>query len=105
RELMRLAGEGDERIDAQMEVVLDRYVDFLDEELRAPGHRPHTMPGVPALLDALEKRSDVILGLLTGNIEQGAKSKLQSVGLDPRRFRVGAFGSDHEHRPALPTTA
>jgi phosphoglycolate phosphatase len=27
------------------------------------------------------------------------------VGLDPRRFRIGAFGSDHEHRPELPAIA
>lgn len=105
RELMRLAGHGDERIDAEMEDLLLRYLECLREELCAPGYRPYTLPGVPELLDALEARSEVILGLLTGNLELGAKAKLESVGLDPRRFRVGAYGSDHELRPELPAIA
>lgn len=105
RELMRLAGHGDERIDTEMEALLDRYVECLREELSDPGYQPHTLPGVPALLERLEMQSSVILGLLTGNLEEGAKAKLQAVGLDPRRFRVGAFGSDHAHRSELPGIA
>ncbi|MEX2152349.1 MAG: haloacid dehalogenase-like hydrolase [Gemmatimonadaceae bacterium] len=105
RELMRFAGHGDERIDADMTRLLARYVDCLHEELAAPGHRPYTLPGVPRLLDALERESNVILGLLTGNLEVGAKAKLEAVGLDPRRFRVGAYGSDHEQRHELPAIA
>jgi phosphoglycolate phosphatase-like HAD superfamily hydrolase len=38
-------------------------------------------------------------------VEPGARAKLLAVGLDPDRFTVGAFGSDHEHRPALPAIA
>jgi phosphoglycolate phosphatase-like HAD superfamily hydrolase len=105
RELMRLAGHGDEHIDARMEMLFARYVEYLKEELRAPGRRPYTLPGVPELLDALENTSNVLLGLLTGNLEQGAKAKLESVGIDARRFRIGAFGSDHEQRPELPAIA
>ena len=105
RELMRLAGHVDERIDADMTRLLARYVECLHEELAAPGHRAYALPGVPKLLDALESRPNVILGLLTGNVEVGARAKLEAVGLDPRRFRVGAFGSDHEQRPELPAIA
>lgn len=105
RELMRFAGHGDERIDADMTRLLARYVECLHEELRVPGRRPHALPGVPRLLDALERESNVILGLLTGNLEVGAKAKLEAVGLDPGRFRVGAYGSDHEQRPELPAIA
>ena len=106
RELMRFAGHADERIDADMTRLLGRYVECLREELVAPGRRrAYTLPGVPQLLDALEARRNVILGLLTGNIEVGARAKLEAVGLDPRRFRVGAYGSDHERRPELPAIA
>jgi phosphoglycolate phosphatase-like HAD superfamily hydrolase len=105
RELMRLAGHQDEHIDARMERLLERYVEYLREELRSPAHTPYTLPGVPELLDALEAETNVVLGLLTGNLEQGAKAKLESVGLDPKRFRVGAYGSDHEQRPELPAIA
>ncbi|MEK7401298.1 MAG: HAD family hydrolase [Gemmatimonadota bacterium] len=105
RELMQLAGLEDERIDAGMTQLFTRYVDCLHEELRAPGHRPCTLPGVPALLNALEEKVDVTLGLLTGNLRVGAQAKLAAVGLDADRFRVGAYGSDHEHRPRLPAVA
>jgi phosphoglycolate phosphatase-like HAD superfamily hydrolase len=38
-------------------------------------------------------------------VESGARAKLRAVGVDPDRFTVGAFGSDHEHRPELPAIA
>jgi phosphoglycolate phosphatase-like HAD superfamily hydrolase len=105
RELMRLEGHGDEHIDASMQRLLDLYVGYLDEELAASTGRAHALPGVPELLDALEARPDVILGLLTGNLERGARAKLTAVGIDFDRFLIGAFGSDHEHRPELPAIA
>lgn len=105
RELMRMEGHADDRIDTEMRPLLDAYVGYLHEELRAPGHSPYALPGVHELLDALERREDVVLGLLTGNIEPGARAKLAAVGIDPERFRIGAFGSDHEHRPELPAIA
>ena len=105
RDLMRVVGHDDERIERDMDELLSRYVGYLHEELRDPGHRPRSLPGIPELLDMLELRSDVVLGLLTGNIEPGAHAKLEAVGIEPRRFRIGAFGSDHAHRPELPAIA
>jgi phosphoglycolate phosphatase len=105
RDLMRSVGHHDDHIDARMQAVFDRYVEQLRVELTAPGYRPRVMPGVFALLDALESRTDVVLGLLTGNLVDGARAKLQSAGIDPARFRVGAFGSDHEERQSLPEVA
>jgi phosphoglycolate phosphatase-like HAD superfamily hydrolase len=63
------------------------------------------MPGVRELLDALETHNDVVLGLLTGNLRTGAQAKLSSAGIDPTRFRIGAYGSDHELRGELPAVA
>ena len=54
------------------------------------------MPGIRELLDALESATTSSLGLLTGNLVAGARAKLGAVGIDPDRFRVGAYGSDHE---------
>jgi phosphoglycolate phosphatase len=105
RELMREAGHGDAHIDARMDDLMERYVRYLQEELVDPRHAPQLLPGVRELLDALDARADVVLGLLTGNLVEGAVAKLAAVGIDPARFRVGAFGSDHEHRPALPAVA
>jgi phosphoglycolate phosphatase len=105
RDLMRFVGHEDGHIEERMQAVFDLYVERLRAELGAPGYRPRVMPGVFELLDTLESRRDVILGLLTGNLADGARAKLESVGIDPRRFRVGAFGSDHEDRPSLPNVA
>ncbi len=105
RDLMRHEGHSDAVIDERLDDVLHRYADRLGVELQDPSHVPIVHPGVPDLLDALETHPDVALGLLTGNIEAGAAQKLRAVGLDPSRFVVGAFGSDHEIRLELPSIA
>jgi phosphoglycolate phosphatase-like HAD superfamily hydrolase len=58
------------------------------------------LPGVREVLDALDGRPDVFLGLLTGNYEQGARIKLEHFGLW-RYFRCGAYGDDILDRHAL----
>jgi phosphoglycolate phosphatase-like HAD superfamily hydrolase len=106
RELMRHAGVDDVAVTARLDDVIARYVELLRNELggSSVGER-HVYPGVRRLLDALEARDDVLLGLLTGNVREGAIAKLSAVGIDPERFKIGAFGSDHEHRPELPEIA
>jgi phosphoglycolate phosphatase-like HAD superfamily hydrolase len=105
RELQRLAGHADDHIDAHLPRAIGRYVELLTEELDRTGHRAYTLPGIRELLDALEARHDVVLGLLTGNVVEGARAKLTAVGIDPDRFEVGAYGSDHEMRAKLPAIA
>lgn len=104
REMFGAAGEpavDDARIDS----VLERYIECLREQLAQPGHRTEVMPGVPDLLDRVESEAVALLGLLTGNVATGAELKLRSGAIDPRRFRVGAFGSDHAVRSELPAIA
>ena len=105
RELMRVVGHEDDAIDDRMEELFSRYVTCLREELQDPTHRAVALPGVMTLLDVLEQRNDVTLGLLTGNLVDGARAKLEAVGIDPSRFLVGAYGTDHELRPELPAIA
>lgn len=105
RELMQLEGFDDAVIEERLPRTLDRYLDRLRQELYDPAHGAEALPGVPALLDALEARADVVLGLLTGNIAGGARAKLGRVGIDFDRFAVGAFGSDDAVRPELPAIA
>ncbi len=104
-ELMTLGGVDPAIVEAGLDAVLVRYVACLAEELAAPGHHAVAFPGALALLDALEQRDDVLLGLLTGNVQPGAHAKLSAVGIPPGRFRVGAFGSDHAVRAELPAIA
>lgn len=106
REAMRASGFSDADVDARMVTILARYVANLDSELAAV-ERAHAriLPGVTELLLACEAHEEVLLGLLTGNLLEGATRKLRAVGVDPARFRFGAYGSDHEHRPTLAAIA
>jgi phosphoglycolate phosphatase len=105
RELMRGEGHADLHIDGHLHRALGRYVELLTEELDRPEHKARRLPGVGELLDALAERSDAVIGLLTGNVMAGARAKLGAVGIDPDRFAVGAYGSDHETRAELPAIA
>ena len=58
------------------------------------------MPGVRELLDALSRRDDVYLALLTGNYEEAARLKLEYFDLW-RYFSCGAFGDDAPDRNGL----
>ena len=104
-ELLAAAGDSAPDDEERIAAVLRRYVAHLEMELAVHGHKSRTMPGIPALLDALEADAGVVLGLLTGNVAEGARLKLSAVGIEPGRFRVGAFGSDHARRGELPPIA
>lgn len=105
RDLMRLDGLTDDQIDERMDELIEAYLTGLRDELASGKREVHVFEGVRELLDALDKREDVTLGLLTGNVEPGARAKLGAAGIDIARFRVNAFGSDHELRPELPGVA
>lgn len=105
RETMRLAGIADAEIDAAMDAVVAAYLRNLREDLATNPGNARALPGVFALLDAVESHDGLLLGLLTGNVVEGAGVKLRAVQIAPERFPVGAFGSDHELRPMLPPIA
>jgi len=105
RELLELAGHAGADDAVFIDTICRRYVHLLEDELRHPRTSTVVMPGVPDLLDTLEQRAGVVLGLLTGNMMQGAALKLAAAGIAPARFRVGAYGSDSAHRPDLPAIA
>ena len=105
RDVMRLEGHSDEHIDSRMETLILLYLEGLRIGAKSGNFKVRPHEGVLELLDVLEARKDVVLGLLTGNVEAGARVKLTAAGINPDRFRVNAFGSDHEHRPELPAIA
>src|SRR5262249_47395248 len=60
-------------------------------------HRGQVLPGITSLLDLLGSDETVLLGLLTGNIREGARGKLAHYGLWDH-FALGGFGDDHFDR-------
>jgi phosphoglycolate phosphatase-like HAD superfamily hydrolase len=105
REQMRWAGVSDDIIDAHMLDVFALYADRLAQELAAGVEQAVLLQGIPPLLERLGAHEEVTLGLLTGNIEAGARQKIRAVDLAWEQFLVNAFGSDHEQRPMLPAVA
>lgn len=74
-----------------------RYVRHLAAGLGRPGCGARLMPGIHLLLDRLRADAEVVLGLITGNSEAGARVKLAPFDLN-RHFPTGGFGSDHIDR-------
>lgn len=99
RELLARSGFAPAEVDAMVEQVLARYLDRFPLAL-AESTGASLFPGVRDLLTRLAAMPEVMLGLLTGNLERGAAIKLDRFGLG-HLFRVGAYGSDSEDRRAL----
>jgi len=104
-ELMLAAEHPDAESERHIAAVCDRYLELLGTELESRRTEIHVYPGIAELLTSLEARSDILLGLLTGNLARGAAMKLEAAGIDSGRFRVGAFGSDSALRADLPAIA
>jgi phosphoglycolate phosphatase-like HAD superfamily hydrolase len=102
-DLMRMAGVEGGRVETGLEEVWRRDLADLEERLRDRRFAP--FPGVVELVERLDRSPDAVLGLLTGNLRDGARLKLRAAGLDFDRFAVGAFGSDHADRSELPALA
>lgn len=76
--------------------ILARYVEYVAEEVRA-SERYAVLPGVGGILAELDALDDVVQGLATGNVEAGARIKLERGGLNAY-FPFGGFGGISEHR-------
>lgn len=84
-------------MDGNVGKMQEKYLYFLKEEINNP--LKSLKPGIKEILESL-KNDGMPLGLLTGNLEGGAKIKLEPFGLNDY-FIDGAFGSDHEDRDEL----
>jgi phosphoglycolate phosphatase-like HAD superfamily hydrolase len=60
-------------------------------------HPGRILPGIAALLDQLRGRDGVAVGLLTGNVRDGARLKLGHFGIG-HHFAFGGFGDLHLDR-------
>jgi phosphoglycolate phosphatase len=104
RDLADLWGAGDSEavLDRLVEDCIARYLEVLAGEV-ASGE-VETLPGIGELVTALSADRRAVVGLLTGNVEEGARIKLAPTGL-LSLFKVGAYGSDSALRADLPAVA
>lgn len=113
RELMEASGiwapgengqAGVDHNDPRIDRIIRGYLAKAREGLRTRAHEVRVLPGVRELIEALRAQPEVTLGLLTGNVREGAELKLASVGLGGI-FEFGVFGDDHWNRYELPGIA
>jgi len=101
--------EASDSRDAVIERLIQEYLKVLSRELRAGrGAEVELLPGVVELLGELRSCPQVRLGLLTGNVREGARLKLGTKGLSQyfgSPELTGAFGDDHSDRYVLPGIA
>jgi len=80
----------------------DRVFEAMRGAFRPP--RGRLLPGVEALLDEIGAERDWVTGLLTGNMTEMARIKLDRFGIR-ERFAFGAFGEEAPDRNALARVA
>jgi phosphoglycolate phosphatase-like HAD superfamily hydrolase len=102
-DVMEGAGLEREAVRERLDDCFEAYARGLAAEI-GDGDMVVTLPGIGDLVRRLHGEAEVLLGLLTGNIEAGARIKLGPTGLLPY-FRLGAYGSDHLDRRQLPSLA
>ncbi len=93
-----LAREGLPHGEKEVARFLDVYVEKLAEEL--PRRQGGLHPGILGILEEAHQRPDLVQGLLTGNIEKGARLKLSRYGVN-HFFEFGAFADDSSVRNEL----
>jgi phosphoglycolate phosphatase-like HAD superfamily hydrolase len=76
----------------------EAYLRHLAEQL--PLRDGYLFPGVEACLEIMAARDDVVMGLLTGNVFEGARLKLERFGIY-NHFQFGGFGEDHKERDGV----
>lgn len=102
-DLMGAAGMNSAEIDQHLPAIYQRMMFHAQKIFSEKTVSP--CPGIPELLESLLERQDILIGLLTGNIEGTSPLKIAAAGINPAIFRVGAYGSDHKDRNQLPPVA
>ena len=97
REVLQRKGNGLKLSADLFSPLFSTYASFLRQEINSGRRRFVVLPGVPDFLARLTLESQFLLGLATGNIEEGARIKLEHAGL-MHYFAFGGYGSDAENR-------
>lgn len=96
-DVLKINGLTEQEIRSKIEDCAKAMVESFNKSLN--GSKIMPMEGARELLEELEKRN-IMMGLVTGNLEPIAKAKMKKTGLS-RYFKVGGFGSDDANRANL----
>jgi phosphoglycolate phosphatase len=101
-EVLESAGVSKATIARKFDQAKATYIEMFQAQAKASDVM--LMAGVRELLDELSVRSELMLGLLTGNFEESGRHKLRLPFID-HYFPFGAFADDANNRNALPSVA
>ena len=111
-DVLRHHGVDETRVWEAMPRMMEEMVAYFESHEEDASLGLELLPGVERLLEALSKREDVIVCLVTGNLEPVARGKMRQLGVwryftpPPSSTRaeipfLGGFGSDHTQRDEL----
>ena len=111
-DVLRHHGVDETRVWEAMPRMMREMVEYFESHEEDASLGLELLPGVERLLEALSKRKDVIVCLVTGNLEPVARGKMRQLGVwryftpPPASTRaeipfLGGFGSDHTQRDEL----
>lgn len=95
-----LAGD----LDGEARAVLAEYLALASRHIASRAHEIQLLPGAARLVERLKGEAGVTVALLTGNLREGARLKLEPTGLHGH-FEFGAYADDHWDRYQLPPIA
>jgi len=96
REIVAQKIPGKTLLPEEEKLIARHYLDYLKEEIQV-SPKYSVLPGIREILERTSSTPDLYVGLGTGNLEEGAKIKLERGGLNPY-FSFGGFGSDSDKR-------
>ena len=96
-EVLKKKGLNEQTIKSNLEECMKVMVNSFNKTVK--NDEIVVLGGVQELLKELSKHN-ILMGLVTGNLEPIARGKLKKVGLN-RYFKVGGFGSDDINRTNL----
>ncbi|NVJ22723.1 MULTISPECIES: HAD family hydrolase [Myxococcus] len=99
RTALRIIGVED--TEAAIDAGIAAYLAYLADEIqKVEDARYRVFPGMREAVLAARGRRGFAVGLGTGNVRDGARLKLERVGIHDQ-FAFGGFGCDHENRVEL----
>lgn len=111
-DVLRHHGVDETRVLEAMPVMMREMVNYFESHEEDASLGLELLPGVERLLEQLSKREDVIVCLVTGNLEPVARGKMKQLGVwkyftpPPASKKteipfLGGYGSDHTQRDEL----
>lgn len=96
-EVLKLNGLNEDEIKAKIDLCMKVMIESFKQTLK--DDQIVILEGVKELLDNLEK-NNVLMGLVTGNLEPIGRGKMEKLDLN-HYFKVGGFGNEHIDRTEL----